>query len=33
MVRNKGMKFKDIAIIGPMNEQLKKFEEVIEKHN
>ncbi|EAR84176.2 UvrD/REP family helicase (macronuclear) [Tetrahymena thermophila SB210] len=33
LVKNKGFQFKDIAIIGPMNDQLKKFEEVVEKHN
>ncbi|KAL4442144.1 hypothetical protein ABPG74_009162 [Tetrahymena malaccensis] len=33
LVKHKGFQFKDIAIIGPMNDQLKKFEEVVEKHN
>lgn len=32
-IRNEGISFKDVAVLGPMNEQLKKFEETIERHN
>jgi len=33
MIRNNELDWKDIAVLGAMNEQLKTFEEAVERNN